>query len=129
MRSPFALGLILGINQINTEERLSIEQNLNGLIDSLGGCERIRNTPIPSSYSEFFKKFIISYVFILPIGFVVHFQFFAIVLATFFFYILVSVEMLAEEIEDPFGDDPNDLPLDGICMTIQNNCKQILSNP
>ena len=110
----------------SVEERISLEQNLNGLVDSLGGCERIRNTPIPFSYSLFFKKFIFIFVIILPLGFVEQFGYFAILLAVFFFYVLVSVELLAEEIEDPFGLDENDLPLDNICETIQQNCEQIL---
>ena len=42
------------------------------------------------------------------------------------FYILVSVELIAEEIEDPFGVDENDLPLDGLCETIQGNAEEIL---
>jgi len=110
----------------SVEARISIEQNLNGLVDSIGGCERIRNTPIPFSYSLFFKKFIFIFVIILPLGFVEQFGYFAILLAVFFFYVLVSVELLAEEIEDPFGLDENDLPLDNICETIQQNCEQIL---
>ena len=117
------------IPNLNNEERLSIEQNLNGLIDSLGGCERIRNTPIPYSYSIFFKKFIFIYVIILPLGFAEQFGYLSILLAAFFFYVLVSVELLAEEIEDPFGTDDNDLPLDSICENIHNNCKQILIEP
>jgi putative membrane protein len=112
--------------QIPMEKRISIEQNLNGLIDSLGACERIRNTPIPYSYSLFFKKFIFIFVILLPLGFVEQFGFFAILLSVFFFYVLVSVELLAEEIEDPFGLDENDLPLDNLCETIRRNCQQVL---
>ena len=44
------------------------------------------------------------------------------------FYILVSVELIAEEIEDPFGMDENDLPLDGLCETIQGNAEEILGS-
>ena len=117
------------IPNLNNEERLSMEQNLNGLIDSLGGCERIRNTPIPYSYSIFFKKFIFIFVIILPLGFAELFHYFSILLSVFFFYVLVSVELLAEEIEDPFGTDDNDLPLDAICENIRNNCGQILLDP
>jgi len=115
-------------SKLSVEERLVIEHNLNALVDNLGGCERIRNTPIPYSYSLFFKKFIFIFVILLPLGFVEQFGYLAILLAIFFFYVLVSVELLAEEIEDPFGVDDNDLPLDDICETIRQNCHQILLN-
>jgi putative membrane protein len=91
----------------------------------IGACERIKNTPIPFSYSLFIKKFIFIYVTTLPLAFVVQFGFLSALIATFVFYVLVSMEVLAEEIEDPFGSDQNDLPTDQLCLTIQNNCQQI----
>ena len=44
----------------------------------------------------------------------------------FILYILASLELLAEEIEDPFGEDPNDLPVDDICKNIKANVEEIL---
>ena len=92
---------------------------------SLGVCERIKNTPIPFSYSLFIKKFIFIYVLTMPLAFVPLFGYLSAFISTFVFYALVSMELLAEEIEDPFGSDENDLPTDQICLTIQNDCKQI----
>ena len=106
---------------------LSIEKHLSGLIDNLGGCERIKNTPIPYSYSMFFKKFIFIYVLTLPLAFVVQFGYYSIIISVFFFYVLVSIEVLAEEIEDPFGVDDNDLPLDDICARIKQNISEIVT--
>lgn len=45
----------------------------------------------------------------------------------FFFYVLVSIEVLAEEIEDPFGTDDNDLPVDDICCRIEKTLDQIIA--
>jgi putative membrane protein len=42
------------------------------------------------------------------------------------FYVLVSMEVLAEEIEDPFGDDDNDLPTDTLCERIKLNVQEVL---
>ncbi len=106
---------------------LSIEKHLSGLIDNLGGCERIKNTPIPYSYSMFFKKFIFIYVVTLPLAFVVQFGYYSIIISVFFFYVLVSIEVLAEEIEDPFGVDDNDLPIDDICARIKQNISEIVT--
>ena len=62
----------------------------------------------------------------LPIGFVATFEWWSVPVVMLVFYILVSVELIAEEIEDPFGVDENDLPLDGLCETIQGNVEEIL---
>jgi putative membrane protein len=103
----------------------AINNDLDALIDSLGICERIKNTPIPFSYSLFIKKFIFIYVITMPLAFVPLFGYLSAFISTFVFYALVSMELLAEEIEEPFGIDENDLPTDQLCLTIQNNVQQI----
>jgi putative membrane protein len=113
---------------ISEVEVLYLERNLNSLMDSLGGCERIKNTPIPFSYSLFIKKFIFVYVITLPLAFVQQFGYFAALISTFIFYILVSMEVLAEEIEDPFGTDDNDLPTDQLCLKIKESVEQVFKN-
>jgi putative membrane protein len=103
-----------------------LNQNLDRLIDSHGACERIRNTPIPFSYSLFIKKFIFIYVVTMPLAFVELFGYYSAFISTFVFYALVSMELLAEEIEDPFGTDENDLPTDVLSETIQKNTKEFI---
>ena len=113
--------------ELSQGDLIQIDVNLNGLIASLGGCQRIKNTPIPFSYSIFIKKFIFLYVITLPIVFF-HFDYWAVLITAFVFYALVSMEVLAEEIEDPFGTDANDLPLDQICQTIKQDLNNIIEN-
>lgn len=113
--------------KISDNEWLMLDKNLNAVVDSIGGCERIKNTPIPYSYSLFIKKFIFIYVITLPLAFVNQFSYFSAFIATFVFYALVSMEVLAEEIEDPFGEDDNDLPIDQICERIKQNVNEILN--
>jgi ion channel-forming bestrophin family protein len=108
------------------EDIFILDKNLNALMDSIGACERIKNTPIPFSYSLFLKKFIFIYVTTLPLAFVTTFGYWSALIATFVFYILVSMEVLAEEIEDPFGNDDNDLPTDQLCERIEANILEIL---
>lgn len=110
--------------ELTQGDLIQIDVNLIGLMASLGGCQRIKNTPIPYSYSLFIKKFIFLYVITLPIVFF-HFDYWAILITTFVFYALVSMEVLAEEIEDPFGTDDNDLPLEQICITIETDLRNI----
>jgi putative membrane protein len=100
-------------------ELLILDKNLNGFMDACGACERIKNTPIPFSYSLFLKKFIFIYVVTMPLAFVTIFGYFSAFIATFVFYVLVSMEVLAEEIENPFGYDDNDLPTDQLAENIK----------
>ena len=111
--------------EISEEEFIVLDKNLNALLDSLGACERIKRTPIPYSYSLFLKKFIFIYVTTLPLAFVTDFGYYSALIATFVFYVFVSMEVLAEEIEDPFGKDDNDLPTDDLCKTIKRNVDEI----
>ncbi len=104
---------------------LGLDKNLNTMLDILGACERIRKTPIPFTYNIFLKKFIFFYIMTLPVGFVAYFDYWAIPISVFVFYVLVSLEIIAEEIEDPFGLDPNDLPTDKLAATIQSNVREI----
>lgn len=112
--------------KISEEEFIVLDHNMNALLDSLGACERIKNTPIPFSYSLFLKKFIFIYVTTLPLAFVTIFGYYSALVATFVFYVLVSMEVLAEEIEDPFGTDDNDLPTDQLAEKIKANVEEIL---
>lgn len=112
--------------ELSDIEYLAMDTNLNTFSNITGACERIKNTPMPFSYNLFLKKFIFVYVLTLPIGFVSSFGYGTILIAVFIFYVLVSIELLAEEIEDPFGTDDNDLPLDDIAKKIKANVGGIL---
>ena len=95
-------------------------------MDICGACERIKNTPIPYSYSGFIKKFIVLYIVTLPVGYVFNLGYLVIPVVIFVFYVLASLELIAEEIEDPFGKDSNDLPMERIAENIKKNVSQIL---
>jgi putative membrane protein len=112
--------------RISEQQLISLDALFNEFTDITGACERIRKTPIPYSYSAFIKKFIFIYVISLPFGIVTEFNYATIGVTVFVFYILASLELIAEEIEDPFGTDTNDLPTDDIAKTIQANLKEIL---
>lgn len=113
---------------INAEQLIILNGELVSFTDNLGACERIRNTPIPSSYNIFIKKMIFLYVFTMPFGFVLEFKFWAAPIVTLIFYAFAGIEMIAEEIEDPFGTDSNDLALDTIVKNVKNNLSEIFKN-
>ena len=113
---------------LSEEGYIVVDTNMKTFSDIIGACERIKNTPIPYSYSIFFKKFIFIYVTTLPLAFVNSFGYYSSLVSIFVFYILVSMEILAEEIEDPFGMDDNDLPTDGLSQKIRDNVHEILAD-
>jgi putative membrane protein len=109
---------------ISGDQLIIINNELVSLTDTCGICERIKKTPIPYSYSLFLKKFIFIYIFTMPFSFITDFGYLIIPAVTFMFYVLASLEIIAEEIEDPFGTDANDLPTDEIALTIEQNVKE-----
>lgn len=111
--------------QISNEQFLYLNGDITALMDICGGCERIKNTPIPYSYSAYIKKFIFIYVATLPFGFAFTLEYLAIPVTAFIFYVLASLEIIAEEIEDPFGLDANDLPLEDIAKRIKGNVEEV----
>lgn len=111
---------------INREELLLIGPDLAALTDIIGACERIKNTPIPFSYSVFIKKFIFFFVMTLPFGWTFSLGYLVIPIVAFVLFVLASLELIAEEIEDPFGYDANDLPVDRICTNIHKHVQELL---
>jgi putative membrane protein len=112
--------------KIKGEQLIIINSELQSFAEICGACERIKNTPIPISYSAFIKKFIFFYVMTLPWGYVFSLGYLVIPVVGFIFYVLASLELVAEEIEDPFGTDSNDLPMDKICDNIQKHISELL---
>jgi putative membrane protein len=111
---------------ISGEQLLLLNPEISSFMEVTGACERIKNTPIPYSYSGFIKKFIFIYIFTLPVGYVFNLGYWVIPVVVFVFYVLASLELIAEEIEDPFGGDTNDLPMDRMAANIEKNVMEIL---
>jgi putative membrane protein len=111
---------------ITGDQLINLDKELKDFIDLIGGCERIKNTPIPYSYMMYVKKFIFIYIVTLPFGFVTTSGYITVPIVALISFVLLSVELIAEEIEDPFGKDLNDLPTDELAGKIKDNVKEIL---
>ncbi len=120
------VNLLYKHEKITGDQLILLNTELMSFLDICGACERIKNTPIPYSYSAFIKKFIFIYVITLPIGYVFNLGYLIIPVVVLVFYVLASLELIAEEIEDPFGKDANDLPMQRIAESIEKNIKEIL---
>ena len=112
--------------KITGDQLITINNELQTFTDVCGACERIKNTPIPYSYSAFIKKFIFFYIMTLPFGYAFSLGYYSVPVVIFTFYVLASLELIAEEIEDPFGDDANDLPTEKISENIKKHVEEIL---
>jgi putative membrane protein len=111
---------------LSLEHLVNLNADLTALTDICGACERIKKTPIPYSYSLFIKKFVFAYIVTMPFVFVHDFGYWTGLFSTFMFYVLGSLEIIAEEVENPFGTDANDLPTDDLAKTIGGNVREIL---
>ncbi|OBK27760.1 hypothetical protein A5634_22145 [Mycobacterium asiaticum] len=99
----------------------SMDQNIQLLVDYLGSCERIRKTPMPFAYAVHLRRALVLYCFTLPFAMVETFGWTTIVDVLVIAYTFFGIEEIGVEIEDPFGYDANDLPLEDICEAIHRN--------
>jgi putative membrane protein len=123
------IGRVYQLNKagtINPEQLVSITAEITSFTDICGACERIKKTPIPYSYSVFIKKFIFIYIMTLPFTWCFDLKYFIMPVIAVILYVFASIELIAEEIEDPFGFDENDLPVDSICEGIQKHVSELL---
>ncbi len=96
------------------------------LIDSLGACERIHNTPLPFAYMVHLRRALIIFLSTLPLAIVREFGWVTIPATLLISYVMLGIEEIGVEIEDPFGSDENDLPLRSICENIESNLRDLL---
>lgn len=114
-------------NILKNEHLFILNDELKSFTDNCGACERIKNTPIPYSYNIFLKKMIFLYCMTLPVFFASEFGYTTVAITMIVLYVFASIELIAEEIEDPFGEDDNDLPTDDICNRIKNNLNEVFN--
>jgi len=113
--------------QINDFKLMLIDQHVRAFMDICGACERIKNTPLAVSYRAFMRQGIGLNLIIIPwyvipqLGLL-----WSLPVVLISSYFLIGLELIAEDIEEPFGEDGDDLPLDSICNNIQKSVSQIL---
>ncbi len=112
-------------NKLQLEQYLALDTHLANLNDMIGGCERIANTHVPPAFAFFVKQALLFYTLMFPFGWVETFGFLIIPMMVMIVYILLGLEILSEELEEPFGKGDNDLPLNSIAKNIARNIEQI----
>ncbi|MGB5961535.1 MAG: bestrophin family ion channel [Coleofasciculaceae cyanobacterium] len=111
----------LSIYQLPTLQGL-----INNLVDNLGGCERILKTPIPLAYSIHLNQLLFLYCLLLPFQLVDELAWWTGAVTSLVSFTLFGIEAIGIEIENPFGYDANDLPLDAICKTMKRNVEDLI---
>jgi putative membrane protein len=114
-------------NCLNAYQLISIQELLNNLVDNLGACERILKTPMPLAYSIHLKQLLLLYCLLLPFQMVQSLEWWTGAVVALVSFTLFGIEAIGLEIENPFGYDANDLPLDAICHAMKRNMDDLIS--
>lgn len=128
-RTPVVIAWIgkRAASHLQNEQRLfAIDQNLTALNDCLGGAERILKTPIPFAYAQHIKTFVMLFVFTAPFAMAETMKWWTPLASGLLAFALLGIDEIGVEIEDPFGHDANDLPLDAIGAGIDAAAGEIL---
>ena len=107
----------------------AVDATLSALVAASTACERIKTTPIPFSYTLLLHRTAYFYCFLLPFGLVDTIGFMTPFVVAIVAYTFFGLDALGDEIEEPFGLEPNDLPLDTLCRTIEINLLESLGEP
>ncbi|KYC42777.1 hypothetical protein WA1_11620 [Scytonema hofmannii PCC 7110] len=112
---------------VDSVQVTAMQATLKSMIDCVGGCERILKTPLPLAYSIHIKQLLLIYCLLLPFHLVQDLGLFTSPVVALVSFTVFGVEEIGLEIENPFGHDPNDLPLDAICTTIRSNIEELIA--
>ncbi|MEN9207715.1 MAG: bestrophin family ion channel [Gloeomargarita sp. GMQP_bins_120] len=112
--------------RLTSYQFIGLERRLSELVDALGICERIRRTPQPLAYSVHLRHILILYCLSFPFRLVSQLGWGVIPATAIAAFVVLGIEEIALEIENPFGDDPNDLPLEQLCQVIQRDLEALL---
>jgi ion channel-forming bestrophin family protein len=112
-------------SQIDSITLTAFDHNLNGLSDIVGGCERIASTPIPFTYKVLLHRTVYLYCFLLPFGLVDSIGWMTPLIAVFIAYTFMALDAVVNEIEEPFGEAPNDLGLNAMSKMIEATLREM----
>ena len=112
--------------QVDRYQLTQMNRFISDMVDSLGICERIQRTPMPLAYAIHLKQLLLIYCLSLPFQMVARMGWYTAPLTGLISFTLLGIEEIGLQIEDPFGLDPNDLPLDNLCRVMARNIDDIV---
>lgn len=111
---------------INEYQQVEIDKTLTRLCDSMGACERIKNTVFPSTYSLYIHMALNFFILLLPFALIQYFDLIMIPLVVAIAVLFLLIEKMAIHLQDPFDNKPTDTPMITISNTIERDLKQML---
>lgn len=111
---------------LEAEPLRAMDANLTAMIAALGGCERIRRTPVPFAYAQHIKLFMVLFCYTVPFVIVEALGIYTPIASAVLSFALFGIDEIGVEIEDPFGTDPNDLPMERIGDTVDISTREIV---
>ncbi len=115
--------------RIETYHLEIFERSLERFSDIQGGCERIKNTPVPIAYTMLTHRIVGIYCLALPFGVIDQVGLYTPIVVAMVSFAFLGLDMVGSQIEDPFEEDPNDLPLMALCKVIEIDLKQRIGHP
>lgn len=120
------VGELIKTNEIDDFYFRKIDSTIKEICDSLGKCERIKTTVFPTRYALFTLVFVNIFLFLLPLGMVKSLGYFCIPIHLVIGFTFGMIQSVAESMQSPFENKPNDIPLFSICTTIERNLLEML---
>jgi ion channel-forming bestrophin family protein len=114
-------------NRLTMDELIAMNSSLDNMVEALTGCDRILKTPMPLAYAIYLKRLLLIYCVTLPFQLVHDLGWWTAMIVALISFILLGIEEIGNQIEDPFGNDANDLPLDDICSNAVNNIEEVIA--
>jgi putative membrane protein len=113
---------------INKYQQIELDKTLTALCNHMGGCERIKNTIFPVTYSKYINMSIHLFIVLLPFGLIEIFGYMEIPLVVAIATFFLLVEKMAVHLQDPFENKPTDTPTTTICRNIERDLCQALKD-
>lgn len=113
--------------RIDGYDLMVLDRHAVTLMDVAGSCDRIRRTPIPHAYLALIRGSIFFYLLTLPWGLVEEFNFWTIPVCVLITLFMTGLEAVAENIEDPFGNTEDDLPMEAVCAGLETSLRNIVA--
>ena len=114
-------------NLVTTNQLTAMNVLVNELLEAITTCERILLTPIPLAYAIYLKRLLLIYCLCLPFQVVDTLHLWTTPIAIILSFVLLGIEEIGTEIENPFGNYANDLPLEEICTIILDNIEDLIA--
>ncbi|KND00634.1 uncharacterized protein SPPG_03761 [Spizellomyces punctatus DAOM BR117] len=134
---PMEISHLMSSQMLELRDKVYIDSNLygamvfilNDLVQTISSMERVSSTPMPTAYTVHLKQVLGLYCLALPPQLIGQLALFQVPVVSLAAFALFGVARIGDEIEDPFGYDPNDLKLDQFCEDLKLELEAMMEEP